>query len=116
MKDRLARWLDGIAGKKPDAWPDFKLDADPRVREARMSDPLWRWLDGIDWLNSTEPDSSVEETEQQRVLEQLDAVNDERVERGDPKWWPPGPEPENLERLVEDRRRRGVLRPPPGRR
>jgi hypothetical protein len=109
VRDRLARWLDRIHGKKPeDRWPNFS----PSVaeRQALRKDPLHRWLDSIDWLNSTEPDDSADETEQNRVSEQMNAVTDERNERGDPKWWPPGRVPENLERLVEDRRRRGVLR------
>jgi hypothetical protein len=40
------------------------------------------------------------------IWEQLDALRDERAERGDPHWSPPGRDPEALERLVEERRAR----------
>jgi hypothetical protein len=40
------------------------------------------------------------------IFEQIDALRDERRERGDPRWFPPGPDPEGLERLVRERRAR----------
>jgi hypothetical protein len=136
VSDRLSLWLDRIRGEKAedgrrrgvlrrrrsdpsDRWPDFKLGL-PELTEAEIRalvaeseaaakrDPLVRWKHSLgerDRMDATEFDY---------FLEQILAVEDERVERGDPTWWPPGPEPENLERLVEDRRRRGVLRPPGG--
>jgi hypothetical protein len=48
------------------------------------------------------------------VFVQLDAIRDERVERKDSSWWPPGGDPENVEQLVADRWRRGVLYLPHG--
>jgi hypothetical protein len=40
------------------------------------------------------------------IFEQLDALQDERRERGDSKWFPSGPDPRGLERLVEERKKR----------
>jgi hypothetical protein len=43
-----------------------------------------------------EPDAS-------DILVQLDALHDERVERGDARWFPRGPDPQGLEQLVRER-------------
>jgi hypothetical protein len=74
-----------------------------------MMDALDHWLADDDERETT----SVDVTD---VFVQLDALHDERRERHDQRWQPPGPDPQGLERLVEDRWRRGVLRLPGGRR
>jgi hypothetical protein len=38
------------------------------------------------------------------IFVQLDALRDECAERNDPKWFPPGRDPDGLERLVRERR------------
>lgn len=72
-----------------------------------MSDPLDRWLDP----DEEEADEH-ELDEGEAFFIGLDALHDERAERGDARWQPSGGD---LERLVEDRRARGVLRLPPTR-
>ena len=74
-----------------------------------MSNPRLR-----DWNANLPKDQGETEGEVDAtdIFLQLDCVHDERRERHDPTWWPPGRDPENLERLVEDRRARGVLRSP----
>lgn len=61
-----------------------------------------RFLDGFD---RSEPEAE-ERREQDPIWAQIDALYDERVERGDPRWFPSGPDPQGLEQLVEERRRR----------
>lgn len=72
-----------------------------------MSDALDRWLQGE---KPVAPSEEEPQSEAAALLEQLDALGGERAERRDPRWFPPGPD--GLERLVEERRARGVLRPP----
>ena len=72
-----------------------------------------RRLEGFDRRDDVEqPDEDVLVHD---IFVQLDAVHDERVERRDSRWWPPGSDPGNLEQLVRDRLARGVLRLPPKR-
>ena len=72
-----------------------------------MSD-VRRWLDSL-------ADGADDEADETSIFVQLDALGAERRERHDPHWFPDGPDPDGLEALVRDRKRRGVLRPPPGR-
>jgi len=37
------------------------------------------------------------------IWAQIDALKAERIERNDPRWVPPGRDPECVERLVEER-------------
>jgi hypothetical protein len=70
-------------------------------------DVSWdRFLSGFDSRAEPRPAEPAEPP----ILTQLVALHDERVERADPTWFPPGPDPDGLERLVEERRRRGTLR------
>ena len=78
------------------------------------SDRLRRWIRSIP--ESSSDDEFEEPDDGPAIFVQLDALHDERVERKDPHWSPPGPDPQALERLVEERRARGVLRLPPKRR
>jgi hypothetical protein len=73
----------------------------------RVTDALDRWLVAD---AAREPEQERRREDEDPIFEQLDALHDERVERGDPFWSPRGPDPQALERLVEDRRARGVLR------
>jgi hypothetical protein len=41
------------------------------------------------------------------IFEQLIVLHDERAERADPTYFPSGPDPRGLERLLEQRRARG---------
>jgi hypothetical protein len=70
--------------------------------EEVVSDRVRRWLASID-----EGEGREEEPDATDIFVQLDALHDERVERRDSHWCPPGRDPENLERLVRERWARG---------
>jgi hypothetical protein len=74
-----------------------------------MTDAWDRFIDGF----GEKSDASERRAGEDPIWEQLDALHDERAERHDPRWFPPGPDPQGLERLVEERRRRGKLRARP---
>lgn len=59
-----------------------------------------------DWLSAGDAPPDDEPLREDPIFGQLDAVYAERVERGDPKWWPSGRDPKNLERLVRERQER----------
>jgi hypothetical protein len=71
------------------------------VGEARLNGGVRGWLRTSATRNPAERPVG-----EDPIFEQLDALHDERVERNDPKWFPPGPDPQGLERLVEERRAR----------
>jgi hypothetical protein len=68
-----------------------------------VSDSLEEWLSSLD-----ERERAFKDVEPTNVFVQLDALREERIERGDPHWWPSGPDPQGLERLVRDRVARGT--------
>jgi hypothetical protein len=67
-----------------------------------VSDPWDEFLAGFD-----EPaPQQRQQPDEDPVFAQLDALHDERIERGERRWFPRGPDPEGLERLVRERRAR----------
>jgi hypothetical protein len=67
-----------------------------------VSNPWDEFLAGFD-----EPAPEQRRTpDEDPIYEQIDALRDERNERGDPNWFPPGPDPAGLARLVARRRAR----------
>ncbi len=60
-----------------------------------------------DWLrrDDPEPDDDDDEEPTITVLDEIDELRQQSIERGDPKWFPRGGGPE-LVRLVGERRRR----------
>jgi hypothetical protein len=72
---------------------------------AAMTGAWDRFLGGF---GEGEPDAK--RPDETSIFEQLDALHDERVERHDPHWFPPGPDPQGLERLVRERYERGKHR------
>jgi hypothetical protein len=61
------------------------------------------WKNFIAGFDRGDRDTPISEAEaKEPIWEQLDAVYHERVERGDPKWWPAVP----LEQLVRERKAR----------
>jgi hypothetical protein len=62
------------------------------------------WDDFLRGFDPSEPE--LEEPDATDILVQMDALREERRERGDSRWQPPaswGRDPENLERLVRER-------------
>ena len=67
-----------------------------------MSNPWDDFLAGFDEPAPEERRAPDEDP----IFEQLDALHDECGERGDDRWFPAGPDPQGLERLVRERRKR----------
>jgi hypothetical protein len=65
-----------------------------------VSDPWDGFLAGFD----EPPPEEQRAAEEDPIFAQLDALHDERIERGDRRWFPSGRDPEGLERLVRERR------------
>jgi hypothetical protein len=65
-----------------------------------MTDVWDKFIRGFDPPSEPELEEEPDATD---IFVQIDALGAERRERRDPRWFPRGPDPEGLERLVRER-------------